>query len=128
MKIFLEAGRSRRRQGRMKAGGKWGSQYEVGMTGRQEPLMEMGCQSILHLEQKKEIIELSPIGSLRSSLTELKPFIGAGRMEGRQREKETERISGFIVNSFLIMTTVVLFRGSVFKKVLHYWAVWKFGN
>lgn len=42
----------------MKAGGKWGSQYEVGMTGRQEPLMEMGCQSILHLEQKKEIIEL----------------------------------------------------------------------
>ena len=58
MKIFLEAERSRRRQGRMKAGGKWGPQYEVGMTGRQEPLMEWGCQSILHLEQKKEITEL----------------------------------------------------------------------
>lgn len=37
-------------------------------------------------------------------------------MERRQIEKETERISGFIVNSFLIMRIVFLFRGSVFKK------------
>ena len=90
VKIFLEAEWSRRRQGRMKAGGKWGPQYEVGMTDRQEPLMEKGCQSILQLERIRKLSNSSPIKSLRSSLTELKSFIGAGRMERRQREKETE--------------------------------------
>lgn len=43
---------------RKKAGGKWVPQYEVGMTGRQEPLMEKGCQSILQPEREKEIIKL----------------------------------------------------------------------
>ena len=65
---ILEAERSMKRQGRKKAGGKWEPQYEVGMTGRQEPLMEKGCQSILQPEREKEIIKL-PLHWILEKLT-----------------------------------------------------------